>query len=188
MTSLPGSEDLPHLFPRRSSRSSALHPDSAGRTRSAPRILDPKINRFVGADQYAASVANLELQIDPLTGNRYLYAGANPVNLIDDGHSYSGCTRMSNPTTRDYLYGRACTPDPRKFRSRFGYMPEVRNTQAGWRYVRPEWAAGGCSNDWFLGGDSGYYWDFHNACMTHDYGYDLWRFGRVKRPEVDSIF
>jgi RHS repeat-associated protein len=51
-----------------------------------PRILDPNINRFVGADFYVGAAANLELQLDPLTGNRYLYAGANPENLIDDGH------------------------------------------------------------------------------------------------------
>ena len=30
---------------------------------------------------------SVALQADPLTGNRYLYAGANPVNLIDDGHA-----------------------------------------------------------------------------------------------------
>ncbi len=50
------------------------------------RLLDPAINRFVGADFYAASSANVELQLDPLTGNRYMYAGANPAGLIDDGH------------------------------------------------------------------------------------------------------
>ncbi len=52
-----------------------------------PRMYDPEINRFVGADHYVGSAANLALQLDPLTGNRYMYAGSNPVNLIDDGHA-----------------------------------------------------------------------------------------------------
>jgi RHS repeat-associated protein len=50
------------------------------------RLMNPTINRFVGADNYVAAGANLGLQVDPLTGNRYLYAGANPTGLIDDGH------------------------------------------------------------------------------------------------------
>lgn len=52
-----------------------------------PRMLSPQINRFVGADMYVAAAANLSLQADPLTGNRYLYAGANPAGMIDDGHA-----------------------------------------------------------------------------------------------------
>ncbi|MGH7426413.1 MAG: polymorphic toxin type 28 domain-containing protein, partial [Candidatus Methylomirabilales bacterium] len=51
-----------------------------------PRLYDPGISRFVGADFYAGAAANLELALDPLTANRYLYAGANPANFIDDGH------------------------------------------------------------------------------------------------------
>jgi len=50
------------------------------------RLMNPTINRFVGADNYVAAGANLGLQVDPLTGNRYLYAGCNPIGLIDDGH------------------------------------------------------------------------------------------------------
>lgn len=50
------------------------------------RLLNPNINRFVGADFYAAGAANMALQVDPLTGNRYMYAGANPAGLIDNGH------------------------------------------------------------------------------------------------------
>lgn len=54
-----------------------------------PRLLQPSINRFLGADYYASAAGNLELQLDPLTANRYLYAGANPANLVDDGHDPS---------------------------------------------------------------------------------------------------
>jgi RHS repeat-associated protein len=67
-----------------------------------PRLFDPKINRFVGADHYAASAANMELALDPLTGNRYLYAGANPANLIDDGHA------PCDPKKGNWLERRRC--------------------------------------------------------------------------------
>jgi hypothetical protein len=30
---------------------------------------------------------DLGLALDPLTGNRYLFAGANPVAFYDDGHA-----------------------------------------------------------------------------------------------------
>jgi RHS repeat-associated protein len=56
------------------------------------RLMNPTINRFVGSDNYVASGANLGLQADPLTGNRYLYAGANRAGLIDDGHGSAVCT------------------------------------------------------------------------------------------------
>lgn len=52
-----------------------------------PRIYDPDIHRFVSVDEFTNAVPNLDLALDPLTGNRYLYAGADPVNLIDDGHA-----------------------------------------------------------------------------------------------------
>jgi hypothetical protein len=49
--------------------------------------LNPNINRFIGANNYVGAAANIALQVDPLTGNRYMYAGANPAGMIDDGHS-----------------------------------------------------------------------------------------------------
>lgn len=51
-----------------------------------PRLYDPGVNRFLGADHFVAAGANMSLQLDPMTGNRYLYAGANPAGMIDDGH------------------------------------------------------------------------------------------------------
>lgn len=50
------------------------------------RLLDPSIGRFTSADNYVASLADLTLQVDALTGNRYLYASANPAGMFDDGH------------------------------------------------------------------------------------------------------
>ena len=37
-----------------------------------PRVFNPDIYRFVGADNFEAAASNLDLQIDPLTGNRNL--------------------------------------------------------------------------------------------------------------------
>jgi RHS repeat-associated protein len=51
-----------------------------------PRLFDPGTYRFIGADFVTGSAEGMDLQGDPLTGNRYLYAGTNPANLIDDGH------------------------------------------------------------------------------------------------------
>ncbi|MEX2553660.1 MAG: RHS repeat-associated core domain-containing protein [Actinomycetota bacterium] len=62
------------------------------------RLLNPTINRFVGSDNYVAAAANLDLQVDPLTGNRYLYAGANPAGLIDNGHSWCQVTPAAGST------------------------------------------------------------------------------------------
>lgn len=64
-----------------------------------PRLYDPAINRFVGADHYVGAAANMALATDPLTGNRYLYAGANPAGLIDDGHSPGYYSSSWHPTS-----------------------------------------------------------------------------------------
>ncbi|CAN5886082.1 hypothetical protein BH23ACT12_BH23ACT12_01960 [soil metagenome] len=52
------------------------------------RLMNPNINRFIGADNYVGAAANVALLEDPLTGNRYMYAGAHPAGLIDDGHGW----------------------------------------------------------------------------------------------------
>ena len=59
---------------------------SSGSYALGPRIYDPGTSRFVGADSMLWSNNDLSLQSDQLTGNRYLYAGANPVGMVDDGH------------------------------------------------------------------------------------------------------
>jgi hypothetical protein len=52
-----------------------------------PRRYDPSTARFSTADSYVAGGLDLGLALDPLTGNRYLFAGANPVAYFDDGHA-----------------------------------------------------------------------------------------------------
>jgi RHS repeat-associated protein len=79
------------------------------------RIYDPATERFTSPDFFVSSGADLSLGTDPLTGNRYLFAAANPVAFFDDGHAphYGGGTvwigrgRMSdraryNEQTRTY--------------------------------------------------------------------------------------
>ncbi len=51
-----------------------------------PRLYDPSTARFSTADSFVAGGLDLGLALDPLTGNRYLFAGANPVAFFDDGH------------------------------------------------------------------------------------------------------
>lgn len=67
-----------------------------GQYNLGPRLYNPQIERFVGADLYAASAASLATQVDPLTGNRYLYAGANPAGMIDNGY------QSTNPFGANY--------------------------------------------------------------------------------------
>jgi RHS repeat-associated protein len=51
-----------------------------------PRLYDPSTARFSTADSFVSGGLDLGLALDPLTGNRYLFAGANPVAYFDDGH------------------------------------------------------------------------------------------------------
>jgi RHS repeat-associated protein len=54
------------------------------------RPYRPEIGRFLTQDRYASASQDLLLQSDPLTQNRYAFAGGNPVNTIEfDGH-YKG--------------------------------------------------------------------------------------------------
>ncbi len=51
-----------------------------------PRLYDPSTARFSTADSFVSGGLDVGLALDPLTGNRYLFAGANPVAFFDDGH------------------------------------------------------------------------------------------------------
>lgn len=58
-----------------------------------PRQYDPTAARFTTSDAYTAAGLDLALGLDPLTANRYLYAGGNPVAYGDNGHSPCSRTR-----------------------------------------------------------------------------------------------
>lgn len=53
------------------------------------RRYGPETGRFLQRDLYHNALADLSLATDPLTQNRYSYAGCNPVSFIEtDGHEF----------------------------------------------------------------------------------------------------
>ncbi|MFF7339109.1 DNRLRE domain-containing protein [Streptomyces sp. NPDC008163] len=51
------------------------------------RDYDPGLNRFTTRDMYTGALADMNLGADPYTGNRYAFAGGNPVSAVEvDGH------------------------------------------------------------------------------------------------------
>ncbi len=88
------------------------------------RLMNPDINRFIGADNYVGAAANVALQVDPLTGNRYMYAGANPAGMIDDGHR---CKQI----TSSWTWGN-CEDDTNAFVSGGRDAVKVANVASGW--------------------------------------------------------
>ena len=55
------------------------------------REYRPEVGRFLSQDRFEAAGADLALQSDPLTQNRYAFAGGNPVSNIEwDGHRELG--------------------------------------------------------------------------------------------------
>ena len=92
------------------------------------------------------------------------------------------CVPSSAATAEEYLTGEACPPQG--FAVRLGYEPVLVSTAYGWRYTKPGWAGGFCSPPLT---DHGPFWDFETACRTHDYGYDLVRFGVGDRAMADRL-
>lgn len=51
------------------------------------RDYNPGLNRFVSRDNYNGALSDLNLGLDPWTGNRYAFAGGNPITGVEvDGH------------------------------------------------------------------------------------------------------
>ena len=69
---------------------SARTDEATGKVLLGQRQYDPSIARFTTPDSYAASMLDLQLGTDSLTGNRYLFAGANPMSFYEDGHGLFG--------------------------------------------------------------------------------------------------
>jgi RHS repeat-associated protein len=54
------------------------------------RRYGPDTMHFLQQDQYAGALDDLSLSTDPLNDNRYMLAGANPINFVEtDGHAAS---------------------------------------------------------------------------------------------------
>lgn len=53
------------------------------------RNYDPGLNRFLTRDTYGGALADMGLAVDPFTGNRYAFAGGNPISFVEiDGHLF----------------------------------------------------------------------------------------------------
>ncbi|MGA4838855.1 DNRLRE domain-containing protein [Streptomyces sp. G45] len=53
------------------------------------RDYSPGLNRFLTRDMYNGALADMNLVSDPLTGNRYAFAGGNPTTFLEfDGHGF----------------------------------------------------------------------------------------------------
>ncbi|MGP3950163.1 golvesin C-terminal-like domain-containing protein [Streptomyces sp. 7N604] len=53
------------------------------------RTYDPGLNRFLTRDMYGGALADMGLVTDPFTGNRYAFAGGNPISFVEiDGHLF----------------------------------------------------------------------------------------------------
>ncbi|MFI7089663.1 DNRLRE domain-containing protein [Streptomyces anulatus] len=51
------------------------------------RDYNPGLNRFTTRDMYTGALADMNLGMDPYTGNRYAFTGGNPTSLVElDGH------------------------------------------------------------------------------------------------------
>ena len=69
-------------------RFQGFYSDSAVKTYDMQaRSYRPDIGRFLSQDRFEAASADVALQSDPLTQNRYAFAGGNPINNVEwDGH------------------------------------------------------------------------------------------------------
>jgi RHS repeat-associated protein len=73
------------------------------------RDYNPGLNRFTTRDNYNGALADQNLGLDPWTGNRYAFAGGNPITGIElDGHKLCGdneCNLTVQPTSTNGDYG-----------------------------------------------------------------------------------
>lgn len=60
--------------------------EDTGNVLLGPRVYDPTTDRFTTADFFPAGTADIALGTDPLTGNRYVFAAANPVAFYENGY------------------------------------------------------------------------------------------------------
>ncbi len=53
------------------------------------RNYDPGLNRFLTRDMYGGALGDMGLATDPFTGNRYSFAGGNPISFVEiNGHFF----------------------------------------------------------------------------------------------------
>lgn len=91
------------------------------------RPYRPELGRFLTEDRFEASAGDFNLQSDHLAGDRYAFAGGNPVNEIEwDGHQRGRRPRpASRPWWRNPATGRPIVAPPRNPRK--SYVAQVRS-------------------------------------------------------------
>lgn len=117
-----------------------------------------------------------------VVGLVFLFAKSALGSLPDVTPGSQTCRELRPATTLQYQTGEACPPAG--FSAVLEYEPVLVLTPAGWRYMRPESADGGCSGPM---ADDGPFWHFGDACRAHDYGYDLVRLGIGDRRAADVL-
>ncbi len=114
------------------------------------RVYRPDVGRFLTQDRYEAAAADLNLQVDPMTHNRYAFAGGNPVSNVEwDGHrsgrpAYDIWTTFHDRGGREVVlrWGRA-RAKRRPNRGPFGYrhIKDANRPKKGkYRNPRPGWS------------------------------------------------
>jgi hypothetical protein len=136
--------------------------------RQAPRASHARLRALIAR---LSAVTLVALLIWSVSGRVAASAPGSPV-----------CRPLPKAATTDYLVGRACPPSG--FAGAMGYEPVLLRTEYGWRYTKPAWAGGYCTAPL---SDHAPFWNFRTACQTHDYGYDLVRYGVGDRAEADSL-
>jgi RHS repeat-associated protein len=66
------------------------------------RTYDPGLNQFLSRDMYGGALADMNLDTDPFTGNRYTFGDGNPISNIElDGHMFpcDGGGAAGNPAS-----------------------------------------------------------------------------------------
>ncbi|MDQ1008820.1 RHS repeat-associated protein [Streptomyces sp. V4I23] len=75
----------------------ARHDDGSGTYDMGFRNYDPGLNRFLTRDMYGGALDDMGLATDPYTGNRYAFAGGNPISFVElDGHLFGFDVSLSD--------------------------------------------------------------------------------------------
>jgi RHS repeat-associated protein len=102
-------------------------------------------------------------------------------NTTDSTGWPPGCHELVFPTVEDWLSGRQCVPMGffTHNAAGFGYFPNIYfNGNGDQRLGKPDPPGDGCSRP---------VWGPASSCYTHDYGWDLIRFGAIPPQEVFDV-
>ncbi|MGW0999829.1 RHS repeat-associated core domain-containing protein, partial [Streptomyces sp. NPDC002523] len=69
--------------------SAQRYDDGSGTYDMGFRNYSPGLNRFLTRDMFGGALDDMDLTTDPYTGNRYAFAGGNPISFVElDGHLF----------------------------------------------------------------------------------------------------